>query len=161
MTSILTFCQSLPTARFAPGDVLLAEGDRSGKLYLLIDGEVEILKGDYQINTVSDPGAIFGEISALLDLPHMATVKATADTTAYVADSGSGLLQSNKEIAYHLSRMLAQRLHGVTSYLVDLKSQFEDQRNHLGMVDEVLEVLVHQQDVSFSPGSDRDPNVKI
>jgi len=161
MTSILKFCQSLPTARFAPGDVLLAEGDRSGKLYLLIDGEVEILKGDYQINTVSDPGAIFGEISALLDLPHMATVKATVETTAYVADSGSGLLLSNKEIAYHLSRMLAQRLHGVTSYLVDLKSQFEDQRNHLGMVDEVLEVLVHQQDVSFSPGSDRDPNVKI
>ena len=161
MASILNFCQGLPTARFAPGDVLLAEGDRSGKLYLLIDGEVEILKGDYQINTVSESGAIFGEISALLDIPHMATVRATADTTAYVADSGSGLLQSNKEIAYHLSRMLAQRLHGVTSYLVDLKSQFEDQQNHLGMVDTVLETLIHQQDEPFSPGSDRDPNVKI
>ena len=161
MTSILKFCQDLPTVRFNPGDVLLAEGDRSGKLYLLIDGEVEVLKGDYQINVVSEPGAIFGEISALLDLPHMATVRATAETSAYVADSGSGLLQSNKEIAYHLSRMLAQRLHGVTSYLVDLKSQFEDHQDHLGMVDEVLEALVHQQDESFSPGSDRDPDIKM
>jgi CRP/FNR family transcriptional regulator, cyclic AMP receptor protein len=77
MTSILKFCQGLPTARFAPGDVLLAEGDRSGKLYLLIDGELVILKGDYQINTVPDPGGIVGEILALHDLPHMATAKAT------------------------------------------------------------------------------------
>jgi hypothetical protein len=85
----------------------------------------------------------------------------TADTNAYVAESGSGLLQSNKEIAYHLSMMLAQRLHGVTSYLVDLKRQFEDQHNHLGMVDEVLETLIHQQEVGFTPGSDRDPDVKL
>ena len=161
MDSILKYCEGLPTAEFEPGGVLLAEGARSGKLYLLIDGEVEVLKGDYQVNVVSDPGAIFGEISALLDIPHMATVRAKAPTTAYVADSGSGLLQSNKEIAFHLSRMLAQRLHGVTSYLVDLKNQFEDQRNHLGMVDEVLETLIHEQEVGFSPGSDRDPNIKI
>lgn len=161
MESILEYCRDLPTAHFEAGDILLAEGDRSGKLFLLIDGEVEILKGDYQINLVSDPGAIFGEISALLDTAHMATVRATTDTNAYVADSGSGLLQSNKEIAYHLSHMLAQRLHGVTSYLVDLKCQFEDERGHLGMVDEVLETLVHQQDVAFVPGSDRDPDIKI
>ena len=161
MTSILKFCQDLPTVRFNPGDVLLAEGDRSGKLYLLIDGEVEVLKGDYQINVVSEPGAIFGEISALLDLPHMATVRATAETSAYVADSGSGLLQSNKEIAYHLSRMLAQRLHGVTSYLVDLKSQFEDREDHLGMVDVVLESLLHEPVEEHTPGSDRYPDRSI
>jgi CRP-like cAMP-binding protein len=161
MDSILKYCRDLPTARFKAGDVLLAEGDRSGKLFFLINGEVEILKGDYQINVVSDPGAIFGEISVLLDTPHMATVRATRASSFHVADSGSGLLQSNKEIAYQLSRMLALRLHGVTSYLADLKRQFEGEHNHFGMVDEVLEVLVHQQDVAFTPVSDRDPDIKI
>jgi hypothetical protein len=41
-------------------------------------------------------------------------------------------------------------------YLVDLKRQFSGYGNHLEMVGEVLESLMHQQDRDFSPGSDRD-----
>jgi CRP-like cAMP-binding protein len=159
--SVLDHCQGLSEQRFAAGDVLLTEGDLSGKLYLLIAGEVEIVKGDYQINLVSDPGAIFGEISILLGIPHMATVRATAPTRAYVVEDGCAFLRGNREIAYHLSTLLAQRLHGVTSYLVDLERQFEDRSDHLGMVDDVLETLVHQQAEEFTPGSDRDPDVKL
>jgi hypothetical protein len=51
--------------------------------------------------------------------------------------------------------MLAQRLNGATTYLVDLKRQFEGQASHLGMVGEVLETLMHQQGEVFTPGSDR------
>ena len=136
----------------------MAEGGTSRVLYVLIDGQVEILKGDYQINIVADPGAIFGEIAVLLDIPHMATVRALTPVNAHVIEGGEAFLQSNREIAYHLSKLLAQRLHGVTTYLVDLKRQFEDHAGHLGMVDEVLEALVHQQREEFTPGSDRDPD---
>jgi rubrerythrin len=45
----------------------------------------------------------------------------------------------------------------VTTYLADIKRQFEDERGHLGMVDEILESLLNQQRQTFSPGSDRDP----
>ena len=82
MRTILSFCQDLPEAIFGPGEVLLAEGKKEELLYILIEGELEVLKGDFQINTVSEPGAIFGEISVLLDLPHMATVKALTPTRA-------------------------------------------------------------------------------
>lgn len=161
MPSLLDCCQGLPEQGFAPGETLLAEGATTGKLYFLIEGEVEVLKGDYQINVVSDPGAIFGEISILLGIPHMASVRAVAPTRAYVADGGHAFLQGHPDIAFHLSLILAQRLHGVTSYLVDLKRQFEDQQDHLGMVDDVLETLVHQQAEEFTPGSDRDPNTEL
>ena len=161
MPSILEYCQGLPAVRFAPGDALLSEGDTTGKLYFLIEGQVEVLKGDYPISAVSDPGAIFGEISILLGIPHMATVRAVTHARAYVAEDGDGFLQAHREIAYHLAKILAQRLHCVTSYLVDLKRQFEDHESHLGIVDEVLESLVHQQAEEFIPGSDRDPNVKL
>ena len=157
MTSILPFCQALPARTFEPGTVLLEEGKTSGLLYVLIDGEVEIVKGDFQINVVSDPGAIFGEISALLDIPHMATVRAVTTCRAHVVEDGDTFLQSHREIAYQLSKLLAQRLHGVTTYLVDLKRQFEDHGSHLSMIDDVLETLVHQQRQEFTPGSDRDP----
>ena len=139
MSSILEFCDGLPEEGFDAGDILLTEGETSGKLFILIDGQVEILKGDYIVNVVSEPGAIFGEISVLLGMPHMATVRATEKTRLYCAEANEGFLQDRSEITYHLSKMLAQRLHGVTSYLVDLKRQFEDRDNHLEMVDEVLE----------------------
>jgi len=161
MRTVLSFCQDLPEVTFAPGEVLLAEKERAGVLYILIEGEVEVLKEDFQISTVSEPGAIFGEISVLLDIPHTATVKALTMSRMYVVQRASEFLQSQTDITYQLARLLAQRLHGITMYLADLKRQFEDQENHLGMVDVVLETLVHQQDEECSPGSDRDPDTTI
>lgn len=158
MRSILSFCQELPEKSFGSGDVLLAEGERAGLLYILIEGEVEILKGDFQVNTIAEPGAIFGEMSVLLESPHTATVRAVVPTRMYVAERADAFLQSHTDLAYQVARLLAQRLYGVTTYLVDLKRQFEDHADHLGMVDEVLEALVHQQNEEFNPGSDRDPD---
>lgn len=160
MTTILSLCRELPRRTFAPGEVLLAEGRNSGMLYVLVAGEAEILKGDFQINVVDDPGAIFGEISVLLGIPHMATVRALTACEVHAIEGGAAFLRSHPDITYHLSALLAQRLHGVTTYLVDLKRQFEDRDDHLGMVDDVLETLVHQQRSEFSPGSDRDDTLK-
>jgi len=154
---ILELCKSVPVRAFAPGAPLLTEGGKSGLLYVLIDGEVEIVKGDFQINVVSDAGAIFGEISVLLDLPHMATVRALSACRAHEVHDGNEFLKAHPEIAHHLAQLLARRLHGVSTYLVDLKQQFASHENHLGMVDDVLESLVNQQHQRFMPGSDRDP----
>jgi CRP-like cAMP-binding protein len=154
---LLELCRDLPVATFARGEALLEEGVASGRLYILIDGEVEILKGDFQINVVAEAGAIFGDMSALLAIPHMATVRALTPCRAYRSLQGEAFLRSHPAIAYHLSRILAQRLNGVTSYLVDLRRQFADERSHLGFVDEILETLVHDQSPAFTPGSDRDP----
>lgn len=157
VSSILEQCRDIPVRSFAPGAILLTEGEKSGLLYVLLDGEVEIVKGDFQINLVSDPGAIFGEVSVLLDIPHMASVRALTPCRAHEIKGGSAFLRSNQEITFHLALMLAQRLQGVSTYLVDLKHQFMDHENHLGMVDDVLESLVNQQHQRFVPGSDRDP----
>ena len=159
MSSILEQCRGLAERSFRPGSVLLAEGETSGLLFVLIEGEVEILKGTFQIATVADPGAIFGEISLLLGKPHMATVRAVSDCRLHVIEGGADFLKSNPEIAFELSTLLAQRLHGLTSYLVDLKRQYEHHDDHLGMVDDVLETLSHQQRSTFTPGSDRDPEM--
>ena len=157
MRTILSFCQGLPLTSFAPGEVLLAEGGKSGILYILLTGDVEILKGNFQVSTVSEPGAIVGEISVLLDMPHTATVKALTPCQAYMVENASVFLQSHIDIAYQLARLLAQRLSGVTAYLADLKQQCADHEDHLGMVDEGLETLTQQQDEGFTPGSERCP----
>jgi CRP-like cAMP-binding protein len=155
--SVLDRCQSLPVRTFAAGETVLAEGARAGVLYVLESGAVEVVKGDVQITTVADPGAFLGEISVLLDQPHSATVRALAPCTVRVAADPLAFVRANPEIALELSRLLARRLHFVTTYLVDLKRQFEGSGDHLSMVDEVLETLVHHQEPEAVAGSDRCP----
>jgi CRP/FNR family cyclic AMP-dependent transcriptional regulator len=163
MSRILSLCEQMPETTFRTGEVLLRENERGKTLYVLIAGEVEVLKGDVQVSSTSQPGSIFGQISALLDIPHTATVRAVENCRAYVLDDGSEFLEQNPELALDLARLVARRLQHVTTYLADLKKQFEDHTDHLGMVDEVLESLVHDQSTApaCEPGSDREyePNI--
>ncbi len=161
MREILSRCGAMPVQSLPAGAVVLGEGERRGVLYILIEGEVEILKGDIQVNTVSDPGAVFGEMSVLLDAPHMATVRTLAPSRFHVAEDAKSFLTSDPEVAVAISRLLARRLNSMITYLVDLKHQFEGHDDHLGIVDEVLESLVHHQGEEHSPGSDRDPDPTV
>jgi hypothetical protein len=54
-------------------------------------------------------------------------------------------------------RITAARLDGKTHYLVDVKRQFAEHENHLGMVDEILDTLLHHQAAPARTGSARDP----
>jgi len=161
MSEIIDQCAGFPQRTFGVGEIILEEGKQAGLLYILASGAVEVVKGDVQIATVDLPGAFFGEVSVLLDLPHMATVRALTEATLYVTTQPREFLHSNPEITYQLAALLAKRLHSVTTYLVDLKHQFEDHENHLSMVDEVLETLVHHQSAPSTPGSDRHPDPTV
>jgi len=111
---------------------------------------------------VSDAGAFFGELSLLLNIPAIATVRAVTPVEVRVIDDGQAFLADHPELALAIARLVAQRLHQVTTYLADIKRQFEDQDDHLGVVDEVLESLLHNQpEQSIEPGSDRErePNI--
>ena len=152
MTSILDKCAGAPRKTFAPGAVLMAEGETSGRLYVLAEGSVEVLRGDTQVATIAEAGSVFGEMSVLLNRPHTATVRATSPVGVFVFEDAESFLKSHPEIAFMLGKLLAERLNAATTYLVDLKRQFEGHGNHLGMVGEVLETLIHQQHEDFMPG---------
>ncbi len=154
MASILDHCTNALREEISAGEVLLREGETTGRLYVLAAGTLEVLRGETSVATVKEPGAVFGEMSVLLKRPHTATVKAVTPVSVYVFDGAESFLKSHPEIAFVLARMLAQRLNGATTYLVDLKRQFEDDTNHFGMVGEVLESLLHQQAEDLAPGSD-------
>ncbi len=150
MRSILDHCAGSERRRFAAGSVLLSEGTVSGQLFILVEGEVEVLRGEMQVALIDEPGAVFGEMSVLLALPHTATVRAVSPLTAFVFEDAAAFLRSNPAMGFHLARLLAQRLNAATTYLVDLKRQFEGHGDHFGMVGDILESLMHQQDESFA-----------
>lgn len=124
-----------------PGECLLEEGARSSLFFVLIEGEFEIVKQGFQINKVSEPGSIFGEISFLLDIPHLASVMSLSVSRLYVIENPHGFMRSNIEVPIMLSRVLAQRLNGVTSYMFELKNQLGDDFDQLVIVNQVLETL--------------------
>jgi CRP-like cAMP-binding protein len=119
---------------------------------------VEVLKGETQVNTQSEPGAIFRELAVLLVIPQTATVRAVTPSRAYFIADAPAFLHAHPDLAFLLATLLAKKLNSITTYLVDLKSQFRDQQDHLGMVEEVLETLIHQPVEELVPGSDRYPN---
>jgi hypothetical protein len=45
----------------------------------------------------------------------------------------------------------------MTRYLVDVKRQFSDAGGHLGLVDQILDTLLHHQGPVTTTGSARDP----
>lgn len=161
MASILDSCAGAPRTEFAPGTVLIAEGETSGRLFVLAEGCVEVLRGDTQVALVGEAGSIFGEMSVLLNRPHTATVRAASQVRVFVFEDAASFLKSHPDIAFSLSRLLAERLSAATTYLVDLKRQFDGQGNHLGMVGEVLETLIHQQHEDFTQGPENEADPRL
>ncbi|MEA3510967.1 MAG: cyclic nucleotide-binding domain-containing protein, partial [Actinomycetota bacterium] len=71
------------TCSFAQGEALFDEGDPGDTAYIVISGEIEILKvsGDQSVRiAVSGPGVIVGEMSLLTGEPRNATARALVDT---------------------------------------------------------------------------------
>ena len=146
MPDILEYCKGRKADTFKSGAVLIQEGGQEGKLFVLLEGQVEVLRKDTQVSYIEEPGSLFGEMSVLLDMPYSATVKALSTVKAYVIDDPIGFLGSQSEIALELAALLARRLYYTTSYLVDLQQQAAGRREDLDIVDQILAQLVQSPD---------------
>ena len=142
MADILDYCEGLKQVSFKSGQVMLPEGERLGRLYVLISGQVEIVREKTPVTLVDEPGSIFGEMSVLLDMPHSATVRALGPVKVYEIPDALTFLDKRPDFSLQISTMLARRLYYTTSYLVDLQQQAAGKRQDLDLVDEILASLV-------------------
>lgn len=157
MQQMLALSATLPERRFEVGDTVVTEGSAAGAVWVLVSGRLQISKGGVVVNQVSEPGALIGEVSALLDTRYGATVSALVPSVLRRADNGHAWLRSDAEIMRLVAIGLAERLNFVTSYLVDLKHQYGDAPG-LSMVPEVLNQLAQRPAPQWRPGSARDPD---
>jgi CRP-like cAMP-binding protein len=101
----------------APGMVLIAQGERTGRLYVLRSGELEVVRDGHLVLVTRTPGSIFGEMSLLLDIAHSATVRASAETEVFVIDNALAMLEANPGWLMQIARLLAQRVNATTALL--------------------------------------------
>ena len=109
------------------GTVLFKEGDKSDETYLLLRGEVEVLKGDKVVATISDSGTFFGEMGTLLNQPRSATIRTRIDSLIIVIKpvDFEKIIGAQPNIAFKLAKVLATRLTDTTQELIDLKNKVE------------------------------------
>jgi CRP/FNR family transcriptional regulator, cyclic AMP receptor protein len=155
---LLALTRDVPRRSLDAGATLLADGTEVDALYVLLEGALRIEKGGVRIATVTEPGSCVGEMSLLMGVPATADVVAAESSVVAVIDNAPTLLTTEPVLPLALARLLAARLHVMTTYLVDLKHQYEDHEGGLGMVDIVLDRLMRGPGARSELGSDRDPD---
>src|ERR1700722_13464818 len=111
MRTVLDYCSGGTERKVDAGALVLDEGGTSGHLYVLIEGRLEVIKGDTVVATIVEPGAVVGEMSVLLDKPHTATVRVALDSTVYEFADAASFLRDQPAVALLIARLLAQRLN--------------------------------------------------
>ncbi|HEX4297016.1 MAG TPA: cyclic nucleotide-binding domain-containing protein [Devosia sp.] len=109
----------------APGMALIEQGGRTGQLYVLKQGELEVVRDGRHVSTIRTPGAVVGEMSVLLDLPQTATVRAVSEVDYFVVDNALEVLRAHPDWLLQIARLLAQRVNATTAALTRDRAEEE------------------------------------
>jgi CRP-like cAMP-binding protein len=103
------------TAEFATGEFLFREGDLGTEMFILQDGQIEVLKvldGQETQLAIFEKGDFFGEMALLEDLPRTASARALTACKCIQINGSTfdQMLRNNPEIAVRMMRKLSRRL---------------------------------------------------
>lgn len=140
MASFLTLVKSQPTRSLKPGEALTTLGETSGELYVLESGRLTVERDGIAIATISEPGALIGEMSALLGIDHSATVRAEIATNVRVVDNAIAFLERTPIAALHVATLACERLNATSALLVELRKQ-EAGKSEQGLLSRIFSSL--------------------
>ncbi len=101
---------------FPAGEIVIREGDPGDTMYLIIEGEVSVIKDagtetEFELDRIRE-GDYFGEMALFEDLVRSATIKTQAPSRFLVLDKGEfkEIVKEYPEIALHICKVLSRRL---------------------------------------------------
>ena len=98
------------TTSFAAGQSVFKAGDPGETMYIVIEGEVEILDGSILLETAG-PGSIVGELALIDDEPRSASAMAKTDCRLVAVDRRfQYMVQETPLFALAVMKVLADRL---------------------------------------------------
>ena len=123
MSSLIELTANRPTRTLAADEVLLAQGDGGGDLFILLNGELSVERDGVNLATLSQPGTLVGEMSVLLGTKSSATVRAERETKVRVVRDARRILEAEPELAMRVGALVAGRLDATSALLVELSKQ--------------------------------------
>lgn len=118
--------------RYAPGEVILQEGDLGRSMLLIVDGQVEVVKGAGRQEvhlSQRGPGEVFGEMAFFEAQPRFATVRAVSQVQVLEMSEASlrTALATQPELLYHTTQVISARLrHAQQKMIADLTNKNEE-----------------------------------
>ncbi len=116
----------------APGTEIIREGDPGRGLYVVLTGEVEVVKGEEpfeQILATLRAGDVFGEIALVRGTPATATVRAGRPTTVLflAREYFERLLAALPEMRAFFETLTEERLRDADTVNEDLLQEDDEQ----------------------------------
>ena len=110
------FRQQTDTVQLGPGVFLFREGDKREKMYVLLEGEIDVRLGDYVVETARE-GALIGEMALIDDSPRCANAVAKTACRVVPIDQRRFhfLIQQHPHFATHVMKELAGRLRNMNA----------------------------------------------
>ena len=105
---------------FPSGSMLMFEHEETERMIILLSGRVKVCRtgedGHDLMLSIRDPGDVLGELSAVDDEPHIATVTALEPVTALVASTRTfrSHLESTPRVAVVLLEVIVRRFRETT-----------------------------------------------
>ena len=102
------------TLQLAPGEFLYREGDKADKMYVLLEGEIDIRVGDY--TKTAKEGALIGEAALVEERPRAANAVAKSACRLAQIDRRrfDFLVQQHPQFATYAMKSLVDHLHHIT-----------------------------------------------
>lgn len=108
---------------FEPGEIVFREGDDSREMFVVLEGQIEIVKisprGDVKLATLSR-GEFLGEMSLLESLPRSATARAIGKVKLLAIHPGGFLLKIRRDptFAFEIMQTLSRRIRVTNETLI-------------------------------------------
>jgi len=141
-TTLGEFVQRLPILRLGAGEVVFREGDAGRDLFVLLQGEMEVIKQSKSLResrvAVFGPGDWFGEMSILDIMPRSATVRAVAPARV-MKMSASDLenlyrkdVKAYAIVVLNIAREMSRRLRVADKILADVMANLAETYSRRG-----------------------------
>lgn len=121
--------------KFAPGEVIIREGEVDRTIFFLVHGNVAVSKGTTRINSLRRTGDVFGEMGVIDGNVRSATITAQAESLCllinaeelYSIDPHNKL--ANQVVLYKIfSEILAARLRKMNDEIIYLRKELDRSR---------------------------------
>lgn len=110
--------EGLQTVMYNSGDIIIRQGDRSDRFFIIVDGEVAVVHladdgKEIELATLG-PGEMFGEMGILMEARRTADVRANTDVSLLALDWNGfkSLIESSEQTAKDFMRIVEQRRAG-------------------------------------------------
>lgn len=134
---VLAFVAGLGVSEITPGTVVFKEGDSGREMYVILDGEIEVLRrskrGHETRVAILGPNDWFGEMSILDVLPRSATTRVLAPSRLLRLTSHDldGLyrrdLKAYSLLVLNIAREMSRRLRVADGLLAELVTNVMDE----------------------------------